>query len=195
MKFTIDESAADQNRILLVFELRCKRGLGGDKAIGELYVPVKELLNYLGDGKSMRFVSYQVRKHSGKPKGALNFSYRFTKKPAYLVEPSAPPFPSFPSRSFFIPGHKTRRVSHCISAGSAYCTAIFFSSSSGNICIWYATATAAAAIIPTIWWVPAASATSSTLWVPASTGILAPAAVGAATSEELSPGESSELDC
>ncbi|KAE8076750.1 hypothetical protein FH972_015377 [Carpinus fangiana] len=96
MKFTIDESAADQNRILLVFELRCKRGFGGDKAIGELYVPVKELLNYLGDGKSMQFVSYQVRKHSGKPKGALNFSYRFTEKPAYLVEPSAPPFPPSP---------------------------------------------------------------------------------------------------
>ncbi|XP_059457468.1 protein SRC2-like [Corylus avellana] len=96
MKFTIDDSAANQNRLLLVFKLRCKRGLGGDKAVGELYVPVKELLNYVGDGKSMQFVSYQVRKHSGKPEGALNFSYRFTEKPAYPVEPSAPPFPPSP---------------------------------------------------------------------------------------------------
>jgi hypothetical protein len=92
MRFTFDESAANQNRLILVFKLRCERSLGGDKDVGEVYVPVKELLDYVGDGKSMQFVSYRVRKPSGKPKGALNFSYRFSQKVAYPVEPSAPPF-------------------------------------------------------------------------------------------------------
>ncbi|XP_010269468.1 PREDICTED: protein SRC2 [Nelumbo nucifera] len=79
MKFTVDEAAAKQNRLMLVFELRCDRSLG-DKDIGQVHVPVKELLDNTGDGKSAQFVSYQVRKPSGKPKGTLNFSYKFGEK-------------------------------------------------------------------------------------------------------------------
>ena len=72
MKFTIEEYAAQQNRLTLEFKLRCDRSLG-DKDIGVVYVPIQELLNSTGD-KSMKFVSYQVRKPSGKPQGELNFS-------------------------------------------------------------------------------------------------------------------------
>lgn len=96
MKFTVDESAAKQNRLILVFKLRCKRSLGGGKDVGEVHVPVKELLKFEGDGKSMQFVSYQVKKPSGKPKGELNFSYKFTGRLAYPIEPSAPPYPPSP---------------------------------------------------------------------------------------------------
>lgn len=103
MKFAIDESAAESNRLTLVFKLCC----GGAKHLGEVHVPVKELLNCVGDGKSMQFVSYQVTKPSGKPQGVLNFSYKFSEKVAYgapmaesyykpatahVIEPSAPPY-------------------------------------------------------------------------------------------------------
>nr|DAD36821.1 TPA_asm: hypothetical protein HUJ06_007462 [Nelumbo nucifera] len=66
MKFTIDEVAAKQNCLMLVFELRCDRSLG-DKDIGQVHVPVKELLDNTGDEKSVQYVSSQVRKPSGKP--------------------------------------------------------------------------------------------------------------------------------
>ncbi|KAJ9181931.1 hypothetical protein P3X46_005974 [Hevea brasiliensis] len=78
-KFTIYETPAQQSRLNLVFKLRCDRALG-DKDIGEVNVPVKELLDSMGDGKSMQFVIYQVRKPSGKPKGELSFSYKFGDK-------------------------------------------------------------------------------------------------------------------
>ncbi|XP_041000897.1 protein SRC2-like [Juglans microcarpa x Juglans regia] len=90
VKFTIDESAARQNRLNLEFKLRCDRSLGGDKDVGVVYVPVAELLNSTGDGKSMQFVSYQVTKPSGKPQGMLNFSYKFIEKVAAGGEPLVP---------------------------------------------------------------------------------------------------------
>ncbi|OVA14839.1 C2 calcium-dependent membrane targeting [Macleaya cordata] len=79
MKFTIDVAAAKQNRLILIFQLKAERTLG-DREIGEVHVPIKELLDNLGDGKSNQFVSYQVRKPNGKPKGELNFSYKFGDK-------------------------------------------------------------------------------------------------------------------
>ncbi|KAH7513347.1 hypothetical protein FEM48_Zijuj12G0190400 [Ziziphus jujuba var. spinosa] len=79
MKFTINDAAAKQNRLSLVFNIRCERSLG-DKDIGQVIVPVKELLDSAGDGSSMKFTSYQVRKPSGKPKGVLNFSFKFGEK-------------------------------------------------------------------------------------------------------------------
>ncbi|KAJ9154492.1 hypothetical protein P3X46_027817 [Hevea brasiliensis] len=78
-RFTIHGDPAQQNRLNLVFKLRCDRALG-DKDIGEVNVPIKELFDSMGDGKSMQFVSYQVRKPSGKPKGELNFSFKFGDK-------------------------------------------------------------------------------------------------------------------
>ncbi|XP_038897336.1 protein SRC2-like [Benincasa hispida] len=78
VKFAIDEAAARANCLTLVFKLRCQRNLG-DKDIGEVYVPVKELLESVGDGKGdlMQHLSYQVRKPSGNPQGVLNFAFKF----------------------------------------------------------------------------------------------------------------------
>ncbi|GFP83448.1 hypothetical protein PHJA_000488200 [Phtheirospermum japonicum] len=82
MEFTVDEAALQINRLTLDFKLICEGSLE-KKDIGEVHVPMKELLDTPvkstgADGK--QFVSYQVRKPSGKPKGQLNFSYQFGEK-------------------------------------------------------------------------------------------------------------------
>ncbi|KAL1548443.1 DNA-directed RNA polymerase [Salvia divinorum] len=91
MKFTVDEAALQMNRLTLDIKLVCERALG-DKDVGEVSVPIKELLDSpapaAADGK--KFLSYQVRKPSGKPKGQLTFSCKFSDKIATAA--SAPPF-------------------------------------------------------------------------------------------------------
>lgn len=77
VQFTIDEASARRNNQVLIFQLRCDRTVRGDKDIGEVQVPLKELLDNTVDGKSTKVVSYQVKQPSGKPKGELKFSYKF----------------------------------------------------------------------------------------------------------------------
>ncbi|KAL2229771.1 protein SRC2-like [Sesamum indicum] len=124
MKFTVDEAALQMNRLTLDFKLICERALG-DKDVGEVHVPIKELLDSPAkpgaDGK--QFVSYQVRKPSGKPKGQLSFSYQFSEKtvgasaapPHASAIPLAPPsgkadteavtaYPAGPSLAYPPPG-------------------------------------------------------------------------------------------
>ncbi|XP_048131850.1 protein SRC2-like [Rhodamnia argentea] len=87
VKLYVDEASAQQNRLTLHFKLRCVRALG-DKDVGEVVVPVKELLDSsaAAGGKASSAtsqpstVTYQVRKPSGKPKGELHFSYKFSDK-------------------------------------------------------------------------------------------------------------------
>ncbi|CAJ2662128.1 unnamed protein product [Trifolium pratense] len=75
IKFTINESLANQNRLSLEIKLLSNRTLAGDTVIGTVHIPLKELLdNPAGD--SFRQVSYQVRSSSGKAKGNLNLSYK-----------------------------------------------------------------------------------------------------------------------
>jgi len=96
VKFTFDESVARQNRLALEIKIRSERALATDKDIGQVHVPLMELLKQPGDGKSFQHVSYQVRKPSGKPKGALNFSYKFGDEFAAPAKVSAPA-PTSPS--------------------------------------------------------------------------------------------------
>ncbi|XVE82130.1 hypothetical protein DITRI_Ditri15bG0122200 [Diplodiscus trichospermus] len=79
VKFTIDETLAKNNNLNIKFKIKCERILG-DKELGQVIVPVKELLDSPAEGGSMKFVSYQVRKPSGRPEGTLSFSYRFGDK-------------------------------------------------------------------------------------------------------------------
>ncbi|KAL6977248.1 DNA-directed RNA polymerase, partial [Sarracenia purpurea var. burkii] len=55
-----------------------------DRDIGEVTVPVKELLDNStvnnGNNSSEAMVDYQVCKPPGKPKGSLKFSYKFGEK-------------------------------------------------------------------------------------------------------------------
>ncbi|CAJ2653895.1 unnamed protein product [Trifolium pratense] len=78
VELTFNESLARQNRLTLQIKLRCLRNLAVDKDIGSVQIPLGDILNEIGDGKSFQHVSYQVKKPSGRPKGAFNFAYKFT---------------------------------------------------------------------------------------------------------------------
>ncbi|XP_071705395.1 protein SRC2 homolog [Rutidosis leptorrhynchoides] len=80
MKFKVEEAAAQQNALTLVIKIKGVR-MFGSKKLGEVKVPVKELLEGVtNEGKSVQFVSYQLRKTSGKINGAVSFSYKFGEK-------------------------------------------------------------------------------------------------------------------
>ncbi|KAL0855380.1 hypothetical protein Bca101_060533 [Brassica carinata] len=85
VRFSVDQRLAREGRLTLVVKLVCDRMFGG-KDLGEVQVPVLELLNSSpssfngdgnGNGQGMRFVTYQVRTPCGKGQGSLTFSYRF----------------------------------------------------------------------------------------------------------------------
>ncbi|XP_038891256.1 protein SRC2 [Benincasa hispida] len=93
MKFTIDEAAAQSNRLNLKIKLVSDRSLG-DKKIGKVIVPIKQLLDESAKGdeeKSERIVNFSVRTMSGKEKGTVEFSYKFGEK--YTVQAPPPPPP------------------------------------------------------------------------------------------------------
>lgn len=57
------------------FEIRCEGPVFGNRAIGEVRVPLADLVDEFSG--AARFQSYQVRTSSqGRPNGVLNFSYR-----------------------------------------------------------------------------------------------------------------------
>ncbi|XAR54554.1 hypothetical protein NMG60_11029742 [Bertholletia excelsa] len=72
--FAIDDPISQRHPLNLVFTLRCHRNLLGDTVVGEVSVPLRNLPR---GGGGPQFVTYQVRKPSGKPKGELSFSYKW----------------------------------------------------------------------------------------------------------------------
>ncbi|XP_058723473.1 protein SRC2-like [Vicia villosa] len=76
VKFTVNDSLANQNRLSIEIKLISDRKVAGDTVIGTVHMPLKELLDN-PSGDSLRQVSYQVRTSSGKSKGTLNLSYKF----------------------------------------------------------------------------------------------------------------------
>ncbi|RLM60696.1 protein SRC2 [Panicum miliaceum] len=73
LRFNVPASGAGSLHVLL----RAERALG-DRDVGEVHIPLSELLSGAPDGPvPAKFVAYQVRKiPSGKPQGVLNFSYK-----------------------------------------------------------------------------------------------------------------------
>ncbi|XP_043724132.1 arp2/3 complex-activating protein rickA-like [Telopea speciosissima] len=83
----LDVSSSDHD-VFFEFDLRCEQIVFGNKTIGEVQVPIKDLMtgnskeeevtnsNSNSNGRTARFVSYQVRGPDGKPNGVLNFSYK-----------------------------------------------------------------------------------------------------------------------
>ncbi|KAL5564203.1 hypothetical protein UlMin_027367 [Ulmus minor] len=101
MKFTIVESAVQQNQLTLKIKLMSDRSLG-DREIGEVHVPIKELLDNLGGEKSEKRASYSVRLPNGKAKGTVNIAYKFGEKftaPAQNLHKVEEPVMAYP------PGH------------------------------------------------------------------------------------------
>ncbi|KAL5983826.1 hypothetical protein ACLOJK_017921 [Asimina triloba] len=96
--YSLQFSVPDGPPPILTFLLRSDRTLG-DRDIGQVHVPVKELLDTAakGDFSSSHSVTYQVRKPSGKPKGALNFSFKFGEKAARQAFAPPPPQPAVAS--------------------------------------------------------------------------------------------------
>lgn len=80
IKFILNDSALQQGRLFLEIAIYAAATFG-DKEIGRVRIPLNELLKPAGSNKGARamaqFVSYQVRKPSGKAKGVLNLSVRF----------------------------------------------------------------------------------------------------------------------
>ncbi|GFZ21811.1 calcium-dependent lipid-binding (CaLB domain) family protein [Actinidia rufa] len=89
VRFVVDQSAIP--RLSVTFTLRCERNLG-DKDIGDVRVPLTDLIASAETGK-LQFVAYQVRKPSGKPKGELNFSYKWGEKVSGAPPPPLNPEP------------------------------------------------------------------------------------------------------
>jgi hypothetical protein len=83
--------ATDTRGLALHVKLRTERAFFGDRDVGEVYVPVDDLLTGANKGGDPRPVSYQVRRpHSGRAHGVLYFCYKFTDVPAAgLSEPEA----------------------------------------------------------------------------------------------------------
>ena len=77
MKFYVNTFASQQNRLILVVELKADKKLG-NKDIGEVQVPMKELLERFGESNNEKSVSYSVITPSGDAKGLLYFTYKFS---------------------------------------------------------------------------------------------------------------------
>ncbi|XP_023753622.1 protein SRC2 homolog [Lactuca sativa] len=78
IKFPVEESAIQTSTLLFV--LRQHRMLG-DKDIGEVSIPVRELLETnSGYGSTEHEVDYQVQSTRGKCKGTFTFSHEFREK-------------------------------------------------------------------------------------------------------------------
>nr|ABR17336.1 unknown [Picea sitchensis] len=90
MKFNLDEAALQQGRLVLEIAIYADATFG-DKEIGHVSIPLNEFLKPAGGNKgattSAQFVSYQVRKPSGKAKGTINLSVKLAEKPE--VKPQA----------------------------------------------------------------------------------------------------------
>ncbi|XP_041020104.1 protein SRC2 homolog [Juglans microcarpa x Juglans regia] len=99
VQFTVDDAAAQQNRLTLVVKIKSDRSLG-DKEIGKVNVPIKELLDVFGEAKEAKYVSYSVTTPSGKVKGTLDLSYKFGEKftaPEQHKNKHAEPAPAYPA--------------------------------------------------------------------------------------------------
>lgn len=88
MQFDLKEIAFnDCDHIFLLFELKHEGVMFGDKTIGEVKVPLKDLI--LEFNGVSRFVEYEVRNAEGKPNGVLTFSYKVNGNGTF-VGPNSP---------------------------------------------------------------------------------------------------------
>ncbi|XP_076901313.1 protein SRC2 homolog [Bidens hawaiensis] len=76
VKFPVEESAIETTTLLFVLR---QRRAWGDKDIGEVSIPVRELLETTSGG-SEHVVDYQVQSMRGKAVGTFTFSHQFREK-------------------------------------------------------------------------------------------------------------------
>ncbi|KAK9117753.1 hypothetical protein Sjap_016700 [Stephania japonica] len=82
-KIRFDLKEEDEDNLFLEFQLLCEVIVfGRDKAIGEVRVPIRDLVEEEeeelrgGGGGTVRLMSYQIRGSNGNPNGVLDFSYK-----------------------------------------------------------------------------------------------------------------------
>ncbi|XP_071696379.1 protein SRC2 homolog [Rutidosis leptorrhynchoides] len=79
MKFPVEDSAINTTNLLFVLR---QRRFWGDKDIGEVSIPVRELVDLdTRSGTSEHVVDYQVKTVRGKSVGTFTFSHQFIEKP------------------------------------------------------------------------------------------------------------------
>lgn len=79
MRFLIGGEDSDSDHLFIHLDLRHDGVLFGigDRTIGEVRIPLKDLMDEASSNGVVRFVRYQVRSSDGKPNGVLNLSYKF----------------------------------------------------------------------------------------------------------------------
>ncbi|KAJ9555905.1 hypothetical protein OSB04_010519 [Centaurea solstitialis] len=110
MKLTFDEAAAMHYGLKLVIKIKAI-GMFTNWKLGQVKVPIKELMESVkSDGILMQFVSYRLRRPSGKTmKGEVRFSYKFGEIfSANAFNPPPPPHPYPPQQ------HRHRTYSQSI---------------------------------------------------------------------------------
>ncbi|KAL8467174.1 hypothetical protein ACS0TY_036042 [Phlomoides rotata] len=79
MRFTVGESVVENYNTMLVVKLYCKRKLG-DRYVGEVHTPMKELFDFSRATGGSAVMSFPVQKGCVVSQGMLRFSYRFGEK-------------------------------------------------------------------------------------------------------------------
>ena len=127
LKYTIDEAVAQMNYLFLNIKLMCHSSIHSDKEIGQVLVPVKELLDKAGEAELVKHMTYQVKKPSGEPKGELNLSFKFEDTPITAYPPhvgTSSPYLPPPPPSLNIPptyppqsGYSNPTIGHPVHGG------------------------------------------------------------------------------
>ncbi|CAI9778111.1 unnamed protein product [Fraxinus pennsylvanica] len=81
LNYTISESMVQNYNTVLVIKLYCKRKLG-DRYIGEVHTPMKELFDYAYSSGGSAVTTFPVQKGCVNSQGELRISYRFGEKAA-----------------------------------------------------------------------------------------------------------------
>ncbi|XP_073271976.1 protein SRC2-like [Primulina huaijiensis] len=79
MKYTISESMIQHYNTMLVIKLYCKRKLG-DRYIGEMHTPMKELFEFAKPLGGSCILSFPVQKGCVNSQGVIRLSCRFGEK-------------------------------------------------------------------------------------------------------------------
>ncbi|KAG6419814.1 hypothetical protein SASPL_116326 [Salvia splendens] len=79
MRFAISESMVENFNTMLVVKLYCKRKLG-DRYVGEIHTPVKELFDFARSSGGSAVVCFPVQQGCVNSQGMLRFSYKFGEK-------------------------------------------------------------------------------------------------------------------
>ncbi|POO01902.1 C2 domain containing protein [Trema orientale] len=125
MRFLIGkDSDSGSDHLFLHLDLRHDGVLFGigDRTIGEVRIPLKDLMDEASSNGVVRFVRYQVKGSDGKPNGVLNLSYKFNsrsgKKPLNPNKIQYPTVEEIPNLDLQVPTLSFPRQSHWSSPSS-----------------------------------------------------------------------------